>query len=71
MYPISYEADAILDGRSRLTTFFRYIVMIPWHIVAGIYGDSRDLRGLIAWFAIVFTGRYPEVFTTSMQVTCA
>ena len=34
MYPISYDADPALEGRNRLTTFFRYIVAIPWLIVA-------------------------------------
>jgi Domain of unknown function (DUF4389) len=60
MYPISYEADAVLEGRSRLITFFRGIVVIPWHIVASIYGLVAYIAAIIAWFAIVFTGRYPE-----------
>jgi hypothetical protein len=60
MYPISYEADAALEGRNRLTSFFRYIVAIPWAIVAGIYGLVAEIAAVIAWFAIVFTGRYPE-----------
>jgi hypothetical protein len=60
MYPISYEADPALDGRNRLTTFFRYIVAIPWLIVAYIYGIVAEIVAIIAWFAIVFTGKYPE-----------
>ena len=60
MYPISYEADPALEGRNRLTTFFRYIVAIPWLIVASIYGFVAQIVAVIAWFAIVFTGRYPE-----------
>ena len=60
MYPISFEADAALEGRNRLTTFFRYFVVIPWLIVAGIYGFIAWIAAVIAWFAIVFTGRYPE-----------
>ncbi len=60
MYPISYEADAALEGRNRLTSFFRYIVAIPWWFVAAIYGFVAELAAVIAWFAIVFTGRYPE-----------
>ena len=60
MYPISYEVDADLEGRSRLTTFFRYIVSIPWLIVAYVYGIVAEIAAIIAWFAIVFTGRYPE-----------
>ncbi len=60
MYPISYDADAVLEGRNRLTSFFRYIVSIPWLIVASIYGWIAEIVAIIAWFAIVFTGRYPE-----------
>jgi hypothetical protein len=60
MYPISYEADPALDGRNRLTTFFRYIVAIPWLIVASIYGFVAEIAAVIAWFAIVFTGKYPQ-----------
>jgi hypothetical protein len=60
MYPISYEADPALDGRNRLTSFFRYIVAIPWLIVASVYGWIAEIVAIIAWFAIVFTGKYPE-----------
>jgi hypothetical protein len=60
MYPISYEADAVLEGRNRLTSFFRGIVSIPWLFVAAIYGFVAEIASVIAWFAIVFTGRYPE-----------
>lgn len=60
MYPVSYEADAALEGRNRLTTFFRYLVSIPWQIVVALYGIVAEIAAVIAWFAIVFTGRYPE-----------
>ena len=60
MYPISYEADAAIEGRNRLTTFFRYFVAIPWVIVAALYSIGASVAAIIAWFAIVFTGRYPE-----------
>ena len=60
MYPISYEADPALEGRNRLTTFFRYIVAIPWLIVASIYGFVAEIAAIVAWFAIVFTGKYPQ-----------
>jgi Domain of unknown function (DUF4389) len=60
MYPISYEADPILEGRSRLKTFFRYLLVIPWEIVVTLYGIAAFVAAVIAWFAIVFTGRYPQ-----------
>ncbi len=60
MYPISYEVDPALEGRNRLTTFFRSLVVIPWAIVAYVYGIVAGIAAVIAWFAIVFTGRYPD-----------
>src|SRR5215216_2194813 len=60
MYPISYQADPALEGRNRLTSFFRYIVAIPWLIVAYIYGIVAEIVAIIPWFAIVFTGKYPD-----------
>jgi hypothetical protein len=60
MYPISYEADAVLDGRNRLTTLLRGIWAIPAQIVAYLYGIVAEICAVIAWFAIVFTGRYPD-----------
>jgi len=60
MYPVSYEADYPGGGRNRLTTFFRYIVAIPWLIVAGLYGFVASIAVIVAWFALVFTGKYPE-----------
>jgi hypothetical protein len=60
MYPISFEADPALEGRNRLTSFFRYIVAIPWLIVASIYGFVAEIAAVVAWFAIVFTGKYPQ-----------
>ena len=60
MYPVSYAADSAMEGRNRLTTFFRYFIAIPWVIVLAFYGIAAMFAVLIAWFAMVFTGRYPE-----------
>ena len=60
MYPVIYEADHEGEGRNRLTVFFRYFVVIPWQIVAAIYAFVAQFAAFFAWFAIVFTGRYPE-----------
>ena len=60
MYPVTYEADYPGAGRNRLTTFFRGIVSIPWLIVAALYGFAASFAIFFAWFALVFTGRYPE-----------
>ena len=60
MYPIAYALDFEGEGRNRLTTLLRYIVVIPWQIVASIWGIAAFVVTVIAWFALVFTGRYPE-----------
>jgi hypothetical protein len=59
MNPISFAADYDIE-RSRLTTFFRLIIVIPWAIWAAIYGIAALVVVVIAWFALLFTARYPE-----------
>jgi hypothetical protein len=60
MYPVSFAADIPLEGRNRLSTFLRIIFAIPSIIVSVVYGLGAGIAAFIAWFAIVFTGRYPE-----------
>jgi Domain of unknown function (DUF4389) len=60
MYPISYALDYEGEDRNRLTAFFRALVAIPWHIVAALFLIVAEIFAFFAWFAIVFTGRYPE-----------
>jgi hypothetical protein len=60
MYPVTYQVDYEGKGRNRLTTFFRYFTAIPILIVAFLYAIGVYLAVFVAWFAIVFTGRYPE-----------
>jgi Domain of unknown function (DUF4389) len=59
MYPVAYEVDHA-EKRSRLTTFFRLILVIPWAIVGIFWGLAALVCIVIAWFAIVVTGRYPQ-----------
>jgi hypothetical protein len=58
MYPVSYEAD-YLEERNRATTFFRWLLAIPWYIVLQIYAIAAFVVAFLAWFALLFTGRYP------------
>jgi Domain of unknown function (DUF4389) len=58
-YPVTFQADYI-EQRSRLTTFFRFILAIPVLIWISIYGIFVSVGVIIAWLAIVITGRYPE-----------
>jgi Domain of unknown function (DUF4389) len=58
-YPVTFEADYV-EPRNRLTTFFRLILAIPLAIWAALYGIVAELAIIVAWFAIVITGRYPQ-----------
>jgi hypothetical protein len=58
-YPVTFEADYV-ERRNRLTTFFRLILAIPLLIVLYLYAIVAAVAILIAWFAIVFTARYPR-----------
>jgi hypothetical protein len=46
--------------QSRLTVFFRGILVIPQLIVLYVVGIGFSVVALIAWFAVLFTGQYPE-----------
>jgi Domain of unknown function (DUF4389) len=59
VYPVRYEADYI-EPQNRWKGLFRWILAIPWLILGSIYGLVAEVVALLAWFAIVFTGRYPE-----------
>lgn len=56
---VAYFADD-QEQRSRLTTFFRFITVIPHLIWLTIYGIAAYFAVIVAWFAIVFTAKYPE-----------
>jgi hypothetical protein len=58
-YPVIFEADYV-ERRNRLSTFFRLILLIPLAIWLYIYAIAAGIVLVIAWFAIVFTGRYPR-----------
>jgi Domain of unknown function (DUF4389) len=58
-YPVTFKADYV-EKRSRLTTFFRLILAIPLVIVAFFYVLAAEIVVIIAWFALLFTGRYPQ-----------
>lgn len=59
MYPVRYEADFV-PQQSRPKAFFRWILAIPWLVVGSIYGLVAQVVALIAWFALLFTARYPQ-----------
>ena len=58
-YPADLEIE-FPESSSRLTGFFRWILIIPHWIISAILAD---IAGILVFFALVivlFTGRYPE-----------
>jgi Domain of unknown function (DUF4389) len=49
-----------LEGRNRLTTAFRFILVIPQYIVLVFLGIAAGVAWFIAFFAVLFTGNWPE-----------
>jgi hypothetical protein len=58
-YPVVFEMDYV-ERRSRLTTFFRYILAIPQFFFGWFYAIAFYVVLIIAWFALLFTGRWPS-----------
>jgi hypothetical protein len=59
VHPVRVDIDYV-EKRSRLTTFFRLILVIPHYVFLSVFGLVAFVVTLIAWFAVVITGRYPE-----------
>jgi uncharacterized protein DUF4389 len=59
MYPITLEADYKREP-GRVSSFFRYVLVIPWQIVGLIYLIAAFFTHLAAWVVIIVTGRQPE-----------
>lgn len=58
-YPVTFEMDFV-EQRSRLTTFFRWLLAIPHVFFLFAYAIAWCVVAVIAWFALLFTGRWPE-----------
>jgi pilus assembly protein TadC len=58
-YPITFGA-VYPEKMSRLTTFFRLILVIPQSIVLYFVSIAACVVAFIAWWAILFTGKYPK-----------
>jgi hypothetical protein len=73
-YPVSFDVEEQITGRNRLTTAFRAILAIPQVLIVGspgsiglgansgtgVFGAAISLTSVLAWFAILFTGKYPR-----------
>lgn len=59
-YPVSVELPALVGERDRLSVALRPITIIPHIIVVWLLGLVWGVTTLVAWFVILFTGRYPR-----------
>ena len=59
-YPVSLSISPALEGRNRLTSFFRFILMIPALIFVAIIAIIAVICLILGFFAVLFTGRWPE-----------
>lgn len=57
-YPFTIDFDPP-EPQSRLTVFFRLLLVIPHAIIVGLLGIATQVITLVAWFAILGTGKYP------------
>jgi hypothetical protein len=58
-YPVTYEVDYPQAGISRWRCFFQWLLLIPHFFVLWFVWIGAALAFIGAWFAIIFTGRYP------------
>lgn len=58
-YPLTFDVE-YPERLSRLLIFFKWLLIIPHLIVLVLLGIVYWITLVIAWFAILFTGRYPK-----------
>jgi hypothetical protein len=59
-YPATLELAQPKSERNRVTVAFRFFLAIPHLIAIWLLGIAWGVTTVIAWFAILLTGRFPE-----------
>jgi hypothetical protein len=59
-YPVHLRLGEALPEYSRMKVLFRIIIGIPVYLIAYAMGIVAQIASVIAWFAIVITGKEPE-----------
>ena len=59
-YPAQLQLPEALEPRDRLGVAFRPILVIPHLFFVWALEFAWGLTTIVAWFAILFTGRYPR-----------
>ncbi len=58
-YPVTFDVE-IPEKLSRGLIFIKWLLIIPHSIILAFYGIAVGIVTFIAWWSILFTGRYPE-----------
>lgn len=58
-YAVVYEVDYPAE-LSRWLIFVKWLLVIPHILVVALLGVVTLLLGIVAWFAILFTGKFPR-----------
>lgn len=58
-YPVRPSVSGQVDGRNRLTVFFRIIMLIPHVLILYVLQLVLRIVGFIAWVAALITGSVP------------
>lgn len=58
-YPVTYDVQ-YPEELSRWLIFVKWILAIPHYIVLLLFFIAAFLALIVAWFAILFTGKFPE-----------
>ena len=61
-YPVTLSVTDPAGPRARLSVAFRIVLAIPHLIVLSVVLLAWCFVTVIAWFSILFTGRYPRAF---------
>jgi hypothetical protein len=66
-YPVRMTGEGVVEGRNRLTVFFRIFMIIPHLIVLAILGVVAAVVWVIAWIAALITGSVPAGMHNFME----
>jgi hypothetical protein len=58
-YPLRFDVE-YPEKLSRLLIFFKGLLAVPHWIIVSALANVAQVITVIAWFAILFTGRYPK-----------
>lgn len=70
-YPVRTIVDPALPAYDRAKTGFRFLLLIPVMLIGYLMGAILGICSIIAWFAILFTGRFPDGLYGPIRATSA